>query len=147
MGLYKKHGANPMGGCLPMVLQIPFFIAFYSVLSVAIELRGSHWLWVSDLSQPETFAIHSLPLLMMATQFFSQKITPSPGTDPSQQKVMMLMPLMFGFMFWSAKSGLVLYWLTGNVVGIVQQWLINRTGGGAAPTAVVPAPAKKGSRK
>jgi YidC/Oxa1 family membrane protein insertase len=126
MALYKKHGANPMGGCMPMVLQIPFFAAFYTVLSVAIELRGANWLWVSDLSQPETLAIRVLPVTMVATQFIMQKMTPSASVDPSQQRMMMLMPLVFGFMFYYSSSGLVLYWLTGNVVGIVQQWFFNR---------------------
>ena len=126
MALYKKHGANPMGGCMPMVLQIPFFAAFYTVLSVAIELRGANWLWVSDLSQPETLPIRVLPVTMVATQFLMQKMTPSASVDPSQQRMMMLMPLMFGFMFYYSSSGLVLYWLTGNVVGIAQQWFFNR---------------------
>ena len=126
MGLYKKHGANPMGGCMPMVLQIPFFAAFYTVLSVAIELRGANWLWVSDLSQPETLAIRILPVTMVATQFIMQKMTPTTSVDPSQAKMMMFMPLMFGFMFYYSSSGLVLYWLTGNVVGIAQQWFFNR---------------------
>ncbi len=126
MALYKKHGANPMGGCMPMVLQIPFFAAFYTVLSVAIELRGATWLWVSDLSQPETLAIRVLPVTMVATQFIMQKMTPSASVDPSQQRMMMFMPLIFGFMFYYSSSGLVLYWLTGNVVGIAQQWFFNR---------------------
>jgi YidC/Oxa1 family membrane protein insertase len=129
MDLYKRHGVNPLGaGCMPLLLQIPFFFAFYKVLSVSIEMRGANWLWVSDLSQPETLAIRILPLTMIATQFFLQKMTPpTPGADPAQQKMMMFMPLVMGFMFYGVSSGLVLYWLTGNVVGIVQQWFINRT--------------------
>jgi YidC/Oxa1 family membrane protein insertase len=129
MDLYKKHGVNPLGaGCMPLLLQIPFFFAFYKVLSVSIEMRGANWLWVSDLSQPETLAIRILPLTMIATQFFLQRMTPpTPGADPAQQKMMMFMPLVMGFMFYGVSSGLVLYWLTGNVVGIVQQWFINRT--------------------
>ena len=126
MGLYKKHGVNPVGGCLPLLVQMPFLMAFYKVLGVSIELRGAHWLWVDDLSAPESIAIRLLPLLMMGTQFLTQKMTPNPGMDPSQAKMMMFMPLMMGFMFYSASSGLVLCWLTGNVVGIVQQWLLNR---------------------
>jgi YidC/Oxa1 family membrane protein insertase len=126
MDLYKKHGVNPLGGCMPMLLQIPFFIAYYKVLSVAIELRGASWLWVHDLSQPETIAIRILPIAMIATQFLMQKMTPQTSADPSQQRVMMFMPLMLGFMFYSVSSGLVLYWLTGNVVGIARQWLFNR---------------------
>ena len=127
MDLYKKNGVNPVGGCLPMLLQMPFLYAFYKVLGVSIEMRGAHWFWVSDLSQPETLAIHLLPILLVITQFVMQKMTPSPGVDPAQQKMMMFMPLMFGYMFYFASAGLVLYWLTGNVVGIIQQWLLNKT--------------------
>jgi len=147
MDLYKKNGVNPMGGCVPMLLQIPFFIAFYSVLTVAIELRGAQWLWVTDLSRPEQLPIHILPLTMVATQFILQKMTPAAG-DPAQQKVMLLMPLMFGFMFYSMSSGLVLYWLTGNIVGIAQQYFFNKTGQTVSP-APAPAPARKskGPRK
>ncbi len=127
MDLYKKHGINPMGGCLPMVLQIPFFIAFYSVLQVAIQMRGAHWLWITDLSQPEHLPIHILPVLMTVAQFVMQKMTPTPGQDPNQAKMMMMMPLIFLFMFYNMSSGLVLYWLTSNIVGIGQQWFINRS--------------------
>jgi YidC/Oxa1 family membrane protein insertase len=132
MELYKRNGVNPMGGCLPMVLQIPFFIAYYKVLSVSIEMRGAQWLWVSDLSQPEKLAIHILPILMVITQFALQKMTPNATADPAQQKVMMLMPLMMAFFFYNAQSGLVLYWLTGNVVGVVQQLFFNRIGNNPA---------------
>jgi YidC/Oxa1 family membrane protein insertase len=127
MALYKKHGVNPVGGCVPMLLQIPFFIAYYTVLTVAIELRGAEWLWVHDLSRPEQLAIRVLPVLLIVTQFLTQRLTPpSPGVDPSQQKMMMFMPLVLGFMFYYASAGLVLYWLTGNLVAIVQQWIMNR---------------------
>jgi YidC/Oxa1 family membrane protein insertase len=143
MALYQKHGINPVGGCVPMLLQIPFFIALYTVLSLAIEMRGATWLWVSDLSQPETMSIRMLPMLMMVTQFVSQKLTPSPGMDPSQQKMMMLMPLVFVAMFWGSPAGLVLYWLTSNVVSIVQQGLLNRMMPSPAPIQVAPAPKKK----
>ncbi len=126
MALYKKNGVNPVGGCLPMLLQLPFFFAFYKVLGVAIELRGAHWLWVTDLSQPESLAIHMLPILLVITQFLTQKMTPSRAWIPTQQKMMMVMPLVLGYMFYFASSGLVIYWLTGNVVGIAQQWFLNR---------------------
>jgi YidC/Oxa1 family membrane protein insertase len=146
MGLYKKHGVNPTGGCLPMVLQIPFFIAFYKVLSVAIELRGAQWLWVTDLSQPEHLPIRILPVAMIGTQFVLQKMTPATTADPSQQRIMMLMPLMLGFMFYGVSSGLVLYWLTGNLVGIAQQWVFNRTM--KSPVVeVTPQKSKKSPRK
>jgi YidC/Oxa1 family membrane protein insertase len=148
MDLYKKHGVNPMGGCMPMVLQIPFFFAYYKVLTVAIEMRGAEWLWVTDLSQPEHIPIRVLPIAMIITQFLMQKMTPSTTADPTQQRMMLMMPLILGFMFYGMSSGLVLYWLTGNVVGIAQQWFFNR---GAAP---LPAPAaapqaktKKATRK
>jgi YidC/Oxa1 family membrane protein insertase len=141
MDLYKKHGVNPVGGCLPMILQLPAFYAFYKVLQVSIELRGAGFLWVHDLSQPETLAIRILPVILVLTQFLSQKMTPSPGMDPNQQKMMMFMPLVFGYMFWYASAGLVLYWLTSNVVGIVQQWVLNRTT--PVPAVVQPKPVPK----
>lgn len=146
MELYKKHGVNPLGGCLPMLLQIPFFFAFYKVLTVAIEMRGASWLWVQDLSQPEHLAIRVLPLATIATQFIMQKMTPVTTADPQQQRIMMLMPLMFIFIFYSVASGLVLYWLTGNVVGIVQQWFFNRSMA-VAPTALPAAVPKKTAKK
>jgi YidC/Oxa1 family membrane protein insertase len=147
MDLYKKHGVNPLGaGCMPLVLQIPFFFAFYKVLTVAIEMRGADWLWVSDLSQPETIPIRILPIAMIATQFFLQKMTPTATMDPTQQRMMLMMPLVMGFMFYGVSSGLVLYWLTGNIVSIVQQWFINRFM--PAPVVQTPQPAaKKTSRK
>ena len=144
MDLYKREGVNPVGGCLPMLVQLPFFYAFYRVLSIAIALRHAPWLWVPDLSSAETLPIHLLPLILIATQFGSQKLTPSAGVDPNQQKMMMFMPLMFGFMFYSASAGLVLYWLTGNVVGILQQLIINRfmPTGTPAVAAALPAAGK-----
>jgi YidC/Oxa1 family membrane protein insertase len=147
MALYKVNGVNPAGGCLPMLLQLPFFFAFYKVLNVAIQLRGAHWLWVSDLSQMETLAIHVLPVILVVTQFLSQKMTPSPGVDPTQQKMMMFMPLVMGYMFYFASSGLVIYWLTGNVVGIAQQWFLNRGTPKPSPKVVDVKPvAKKKNR-
>jgi YidC/Oxa1 family membrane protein insertase len=128
MALYKANGANPLGGCLPLLIQMPFLLAFYKVLSVSIELRNASWYWVHDLSQPETFAIRFLPLLMIASGFVMQKMTPmATGGDPAQAKMMQFMPLMMGFFFWKSPSGLVLYWLTGNLVGIAQQWFFNKT--------------------
>jgi len=127
MALYKQHGVNPLGGCLPMVIQIPFLYGFYKVLVISIEMRHAPWLWVNDLSAPEAWVVKVLPLTMCLTQFVLQKMSPSPSPDPAQQKVMMLMPVMFLFLFWNLSSGLVLYWLTGNLVGIAQQWYINRT--------------------
>jgi YidC/Oxa1 family membrane protein insertase len=140
MDLYKQHGVNPMGGCIPMLIQMPFLWAFYTVLSVTIEMRNAPWLWISDLSQPEHFAIRFLPLIMIGTSFLMQKMTPMAGGDPSQQKVMQFMPLMWGVFFWSASSGLVLYWLTSNLVQIGQQWFFNKT---SSPVVLTAAPAKK----
>ena len=141
MDLYKKNGVNPAGGCVPLLLQFPFFIGFYKVLSVATELRGAEWLWVTDLSRPETLALRVLPGLMLGSQIYLQKMTPTTGGDPAQQRMMMfMMPVMMAFLFWNASSGLVLYWLTGNVVGIAQQMFFNKltpaTGVTAAPLAV-----------
>ncbi len=136
MALYQKTGINPLGGCIPLLLQMPFFIAFFKVLSVAIELRGAAWLWVPDLSQPEQSWIRLLPIGMLITQVGIQKMTPTPSADPSQQKLLMLMPIMLVVLFYGASSGLVLYWLTGNVVGIVQQYFFNKTHPIAAPATV-----------
>jgi YidC/Oxa1 family membrane protein insertase len=141
MDLYNKHGVNPAGGCVPMLLQFPFFIGFYKVLNVATELRGTPWYWVKDLSQPETIPVRILPLLMIGSQFYLQKMTPSSGMDPSQARMMLLMPLMMGFLFYNASSGLVLYWLTGNLVGIAQQLLFNKIMP-ATPAPQVPAKKK-----
>lgn len=137
MDLYKANGANPVGGCLPLVIQMPFLFAFYKVLSVSIEMRSATWFWVHDLSQPEQLAIRILPILLIITGFVMQKMTPAAGGDPAQQKMMQFMPLMMGFFFWKASSGLVLYWLTGNLVGILQQWFFNKT---MTPAEVLPVP-------
>ncbi len=124
--LYKKYDANPMGGCLPIVLQMPFFFAFYKLLTIAIEMRQAEWLWVADLSNPETLPVRVLPLAMVATQFWSQSLTPTPSADPTQARLMKFMPIMFGFIFYQFSAGLVLYWLTSNCVGIGQQLVLNR---------------------
>ncbi len=149
MELYKKYGVNPMGGCVPMLLQIPFFIAFYKVFSVSVEMRGANWLWVTDLSQPELLPIHILPIIMIASQFVMQKMTPTTtGGDPSQQKMMQFMPLLMGFFFYNLSSGLVLYYLTSNLVGVAQQWFFNRTSlASVAAQSVQPLKKKKDGRK
>ncbi|HEX4748256.1 MAG TPA: membrane protein insertase YidC [Bryobacteraceae bacterium] len=142
MDLYKREGVNPVGGCLPMIIQLPFFYAFYQVLKIAIELRHAPWMWVPDLSSPETLPIHLLPIILIATQFLTQRLTPAAGVDSNQQRMMMMMPLVFGFMFYYASAGLVLYWLTGNVVGIAQQLIINRF----MPTPQPPTPPPAASK-
>jgi len=142
MDFYKKEGVNPMSGCLPMFIQLPLIYAFWRVLSVTIEMRGASWLWVTDLSSPETLPIRILPVIMIATQFLIQQMTPTPGMDPSQAKMTKFMPLIFGFLFYNFSSGVVLYYLTSNLVGIAQQWFVNRMMPAPAPPPP-PVPAKK----
>jgi YidC/Oxa1 family membrane protein insertase len=143
MALYKKYGVNPMGGCFPMLIQIPFFIAFYQVFRVSVEMRGANWLWIHDLSQPEPFAIKVLPIIMIVSQFYMQSMTPQANADPNQQKMMKFMPLIFGFMFYQFPSGLVLYYLTSNLVGMGQQWFFNHTEAAQAAARSVEPPKKK----
>ncbi|OGQ34021.1 MAG: hypothetical protein A3A85_03425 [Deltaproteobacteria bacterium RIFCSPLOWO2_01_FULL_42_9] len=140
MDLYKRYKINPLGGCLPMVLQVPVFIALYNVLGTSIELRHAPFmLWVTDLSAPDKLlqipaalplvggsALGPLPLLMGATMFIQQKMTPS-TMDPAQAKMMLIMPVIFTFMFLNFPSGLVLYWLINNVLSIAQQYYIQKT--------------------
>ena len=124
MELYKKHGANPMGGCLPMLLQIPVFFALYRVLLNADELQGAPWiLWISDLSRQDPYFV--LPILMGVTMFVQQLITPNTMTDPMQQKIFKWFPVIMTFFFLTFPSGLVLYWLTNNILSIAQQYYIN----------------------
>jgi YidC/Oxa1 family membrane protein insertase len=123
MDLYKAKGVSPASGCIPMLLTLPFLFAFYSMLSQAIEIRGANFMgWITDLSQHDPLFI--TPVLMGATMFWQQKMTPS-SMDPAQQKVMMFMPLMFLFMFLWAPSGLVVYWLVSQMWGIGQQYATN----------------------
>ena len=144
MELYKKNGVNPMGGCIPMLIQLPFLYAFWRVLTVTIEMRQAPWLWVADLSQPEHFDIHFLPLIMIISGFLLQKMTPMAGTtDPNQQRIMQFMPLIWGFFFWQLASGLVLYYLTSNLVSMAQQWFFNKT----APPLPATVPASKPTPK
>src|SRR5262249_12287122 len=149
MALYQKNGVNPLGGCLPLALQMPFLFAFYKVFSVSLEMRGASWLWVTDLSQPETLPIRLLPIIMVISQFVMQKMTPTTtGGDPNQQRMMQFMPLIFGFMFYNLSSGLVLYYLTSNLVGVAQQFFFNRTSLAAvAAQSVQPPKRKKDGRK
>ncbi len=122
--LYKRYKVNPVGGCLPMLLQAPVFFALYTVLNGAVELRhASFVLWITDLSMKDPYYV--TPILMGATMFIQQKMTPSTA-DPTQQKVMMFMPIIFTFMFLNFSSGLVLYWLVNNVLSIGQQYYVNK---------------------
>ena len=125
MDMYKKHGANPLGGCLPMVLQIPVFFAIYRVLLNAVELQGAPWmLWVNDLSRMDPTYV--LPVLMGISMYFQQKLTPSNFTDPLQEKIFKYLPVIFTFFFISFPSGLVLYWIVNNIFSITQQSIVNR---------------------
>ena len=122
--LYKKEGANPMGGCLPMVLQIPVFFAIYRVLLNSIELKGAPWmLWIDDLGAMDPYYV--LPILMGITMFAQQKITPNTMTDPMQQKMFQLLPVIFTFFFLWFPAGLTLYWFINNLFTISQQYYVN----------------------
>lgn len=124
MELYKRHKVNPVGGCLPMILQIPVFIALYEVLSVAIDLRHAPFLfWITDLSAMDPYYIS--PILMGGSMFIQQKMSPS-SMDPTQAKMMMMMPIVFTFLFLKFPTGLVLYWLVNNILTIAQQYQIQR---------------------
>jgi YidC/Oxa1 family membrane protein insertase len=124
MHLYRHEKVNPVGGCLPMILQIPVFIGLYWALLCSVELRQSSFLWVHDLSKPDPFFI--LPILMGISMFIQTFFNP-PSSDPVQAKVMKIMPLMFSVMFFFFPSGLVLYWIANNTLSITQQWYINRS--------------------
>ena len=124
MRIYKEEKVNPMGGCLPIVIQIPVFIALYWVLLSTVEMRNTPWVgWIQDLSAPDPFYI--LPILMTASSLLQTMLNPTPP-DPVQAKMMWIMPLAFSVMFFFFPSGLVLYWLTNNILSITQQWLINK---------------------
>jgi len=141
MKLYKEYQINPMGGCLPMLVQIPIFFGYYRMLQYAVELRGQEFLWVKDLSMPDTIAtlhlpfelpmlgsqipINLLPILMAVTMVIQMKMTPKTG-DQTQQRIMMFMPLMFFFFCYNFASALALYWTTQNIFSIGQTWLANR---------------------
>jgi YidC/Oxa1 family membrane protein insertase len=124
--LYKAEGVNPVGGCLPMVIQMPFLFAYYSMLGAALDLRQAPWLWIRDLSSPDPW--HLLPIGIIITMLLTQRMTPQPGMDPSQQKMMtFMMPLMLGVISWNLAAGLCLYWSEGNLIAIAQQSVMNRT--------------------
>ena len=135
MDLYKTEKINPLGGCLPIVVQIPVFIALYWVLLASVEMRNAPWLgWIHDLSAPDTLfgvipginmPVGLLPILMAVSMFIQTKLNPTPP-DPIQAKVMLFMPIAFSFMFFFFPSGLVLYWVVNNVLSIGQQWAITK---------------------
>jgi YidC/Oxa1 family membrane protein insertase len=150
MKVYSEHGINPLGGCLPMLLQMPFLYGFYRVLDLAIELRHAPWIWwVKDLAAPDRLnilgvSIPVLVILMTIASFILQRMTPMATADPAQARMMMFMPIFMGFLFYRFASGMVLYWLTSSVVQILQQVFINRRMPQAAvlPVARKPAEAK-----
>ena len=124
--LYKKEGVNPVGGCLPLIIQMPFLFAYYRMLGVAIDLRHAPWLWIRDLSAPDPHYI--LPIAIVVTMFAMQRMTPQAGMDPAQQKMMnIMMPLMLGYISFNLAAGLCLYWAVGQLIGIVQQMALNRS--------------------
>ncbi|HEV2486758.1 MAG TPA: membrane protein insertase YidC [Terracidiphilus sp.] len=126
MALYKTEGVNMYGGCLPLLLQMPLFFAYFRVLQNAVELRQAHWYWLTDLSNPDP--LHILPILIILTMFLTQYITPSPGMDPAQRRMMaFMMPIFFGFMLWHYASGLALYWGTSNIINLAIQVSINQS--------------------
>ena len=143
MALYKTEGVNMYGGCLPLLLQMPLFFAYYRVLENAVELRHAHWFWLPDLSMPDPTYI--LPILIILTMFLTQYITPSPGMDPAQRRMMaFLMPIIFGFSMLHFPSGLALYWATGNIIMLVIQLAINQSGMGKEMHAIA---AKRAAKK
>jgi len=126
MDLYKTEGVNMYGGCLPMLIQMPLLYAIYRVLANAVELRQAHWFWLTDLSSPDP--LHILPILIIVTMFLVQFLTPSPGMDPNQRRMMAIfMPIVFGFSMLHFASGLALYWGTGNIINLGIQLGINQS--------------------
>ncbi len=129
MALQQREGVNMFGGCLPMLVQYPLLFGFYRMLMNVIELRQAHWGWLHDLAAPDP--LHILPVFVILTMFTTQYLSPSPGVDPAQQKMMaFMMPVMFGFIMWNIGSGVALYWAAGNLINTVQQLIMNRTGMG-----------------
>jgi len=124
--LYKREGVNPAGGCLPMLIQMPFLFAYYRMLGAALDLRHAHWLWIHDLSAADP--IFLLPIMMVISSLLMQRMTPQAGMDPAQQRMLnVMMPLMMGFIFFRLAAGLNLYYAVVNLIGIAQQAVMNRT--------------------
>jgi YidC/Oxa1 family membrane protein insertase len=145
MDLFRKHRVNPMGGCLPMVVQIPIFYALYLTLQYSVELQGAPFTaWITDLSKKDPYYV--LPILMGASMLVQQKMTPTVA-DPRQAKIMLIMPVIFTFMFLEFPTGLVLYWLVNNVLSIAQQMVIDRTASSRTKAPAVEGKADKEPRK
>jgi YidC/Oxa1 family membrane protein insertase len=156
MQFMKENKVSPLGGCLPMLLQIPVFFGFYRMIQSAIELRGAQFLWVCDLSRPDTLfvlpglnvPVNPLPLIMGVTMLWQARLTPaSPGMDPAQQKIMRYMPLMFLFILYNFSAGLTLYWTVQNLLTIAQMKLTRtkdaKSSPGTAGAAPVAGPPKR----
>jgi YidC/Oxa1 family membrane protein insertase len=144
--LYKREGVNPAGGCVPLIIQMPFLFAFYSMLGNAIELRQAPFLWLHDLSAPDKLFI--MPVVIVISTYLVQKMTPSSGMDPKQQQMMtLMMPLMIGFFSYSLPSGLSVYWVVGNIIAIVQQYVMNRSNLGREMRAEMEKRARKKASK
>ena len=143
MALYKTEGVNMYGGCLPMLIQMPLFFAYFRVLQNTVELRQAHWFWLHDLSAPDP--LHILPIIIIVSMFVTQFITPSPGMDPNQRRMMaIMMPVIFGFTLWHYASGLALYWGTGNLINLGIQLSINQSHIGKEMHAIA---AKRAAKK
>jgi len=144
--VYKEHGVNPVGGCLPLIIQMPFLFAYYSMLRSALDLRHAPWLWIRDLSSPDPW--HLLPIGIIVTMFLTQRMTPQAGMDPAQQKMMnFMMPVMLGIISWNLAAGLCLYWSEGNIIAIVQQAVMNKTALGREMREMMEKRARKNNKK
>jgi YidC/Oxa1 family membrane protein insertase len=140
--------ANPLGGCLPLLIQMPFLFALYSAITISIDFRQASFLWIPDLAGPEPYIlvfIRILPLLFAGSMIFLQLLTPQPAADPLQRKMMAIgMPIFMLYILWSAPAGLLLYWLVGNIVGFLQQLMINKL---TKSDDQAPPPEEKGVKK
>jgi YidC/Oxa1 family membrane protein insertase len=144
--LMKEQGVSPVGGCLPMLIQMPFLFAYYAMLGSALDLRQAPWLWIKDLSSADPYLI--LPILIIITGLATQRMTPQAGVDPSQQKMLnVMMPVMFGFISYRLAAGLCLYWCEGSVIAIVQQAIMNRTSLGREMREIALKRARKKEKK
>jgi YidC/Oxa1 family membrane protein insertase len=144
--LMKTQGVSPVGGCLPMLIQMPFLFAYYAMLGSALDLRQASWLWIKDLSSADPYLI--LPILIIITGLVTQRLTPQAGMDPSQQKMLnVMMPVMFGFISYRLAAGLCLYWVEGSMIAIVQQAIMNRTSLGREMREIALKRARKKEKK
>ena len=142
MAFQKENGVNMFGGCIPSLIQLPLLLAFFTMMTKVVELRGAHFLWLPDLAAADPY--HILPVLMVLTSFAAQYFMPQPGVDPQQQRMMaFMMPAFSGYMTWNYAAGLGVYWNVGNIIMIIQQTVMNRTSLGREMRALQQARAKK----